>query len=81
MRASSGVFILESVCRETSFPIPLSGFNPGLLIPPADILGLQVPTQSLGNPSLPPSLPAQGPQGREEATGYSYAKTKTTDRY
>lgn len=51
MRASSGVFILESVCRETSFPIPLSGFNPELLIPPADTLGLQVPTWPLGNPS------------------------------
>lgn len=75
MRASSGVFILESVCRETSFPIPLSGFNPGLLIPPADILGLQVPTWPLGKSILPPSyqpaLPTHGPQGREEATGYS----------
>lgn len=62
MRASPGVFILASVCRETSFPIPLSGFHPGLLILPADVLGLQVPTWPLGNPSCllatsQPSLP------------------------
>jgi hypothetical protein len=36
------MFILESVCRETSFPILLSSFNPGLLIPSADAYGLQV---------------------------------------